>query len=363
MTSPSSDTPWRAIESVYVVEPTNQGWIIEHLMREIAAELGKRGITTRFGPAGEYDGEDVIFNSRYLVPFVDDRARVNSLFITHVDDAIKEFELRSRAVRFNSLVCMSPQDADFVAGLVGDRTGVIGIDLPARDLTVAPMRLALFTACYEDGRKNEKWILDYFKAKGREHKDNFVICLMGWGWESFAAALGEMEMNYEIYRYSRFMPGEYGMYKATLSRMDYLAYLGFDGGAMCVYDAIAAGVPVIATDISYHRGLDESVSLVADQQGFAEQMDRLHARNLARKTVLGARSVNGYATRLLDHWNRVANGGRPNPGSVAAATTAPEGTAAAEAAALDLFRSRYKPIGISRVRSFAIRCLQTFSGR
>lgn len=351
MTSPPSHDTYRPVESVYVVEPENQGWIIERLMRDISVELNKRSVATRFGPAGDYGGEDVIFNSRYLIPFVDRRARVNSLFITHVDDMMKEFELRSRAGQFNSLVCMSAQEADFVAGLVGDRTGVVGIELPARDLTVAPVRLTLFTACYEDGRKNEKWILDYFETKDREYKDNFVICLMGWGWESFCATLGQMEMNYEIYRYSRFTPGEYGMYKTTLSSMDYLAYLGFDGGAMCVYDAVAVGVSVIATDISYHRGLGESVSLVADQQGFAEQMDQLHARNLGRKTALNARSVVGYANRLLAHWNLVANGGIED--------VAPEAElVVAETEALRLFRSHYKPVGLSRVRSFAIRFLQ-----
>lgn len=364
MTSSHSNDVYRLIESVYVVEPGNEGWIIERLMREISGELNKRGVATRFGPARDYCGEDVIFNSRYLVPFTDSRALVNSLFITHVDDVVKEFELRSRAGRFNSLVCMSGQEADFVAGLVGDRTGVVGIDLPARDLTVAPIRLALFTACYEDGRKNEKWILDYFRSKGREYKDNFIICLMGWGWEPFCATLGQMEMNYEIYRYSRLTPGEYGMYKAALSTMDYLAYLGFDGGAMCVYDAVATGIDVIATDISYHRGLGPTVSLVSGQDTFFEQMDRLHALNTGRKSALAARSVVEYVNKLLPHWNQVASGGRADAGSVAApATVHDTALTEAETAALKLFRGHYKSVGFSRARSFAIRCLQILRAR
>jgi hypothetical protein len=260
---------------------------------------------------------------------------------------------------------MSGQEADFVAGLVGDRTGVVGIDLPARDLTVAPIRLALFTASYEDGRKNEKWILDYFETKSREHKDNFIICLMGWGWESFCATLGEMEMNYEIYRYSRFTPGEYGMYKAKLSGMDYLAYLGFDGGTMCVYDAVAAGIDVIATDISYHRGLGPTVSLVTGRDGFFDQMDRLHALHMGRRSALQARSVTAYVDRLLPHWNQMANGGRPHPLAIADLATAHDPTTAseAEAAAVKLFRGHYKPIGMSRARSFAIRILQSLMAR
>lgn len=351
MTSPFSEEAYRPISSVYIVEPQDQGWIIERLMRDIAGELAGLGATARIGPRAGYDGEEVIFNSRFLTPLSDSRARVRSLFITHIDDQLKEAELRSAAKQFNSLVCLSGQEADFISGILQRRSGVTGIDLPARDLVVAPVRLALFTARYEDHRKNEQWLLDYFQDKGREHRNNFVICLMGWGWEPFCATLSDLEMNYEIYRYSRFTPGEYGMYKTVLSSMDCLAYLGFDGGAMCVYDALAAGVDVVATDISYHRGLGDSVSLIGGREDLFREMDRLHAHNFGRKAALEARSIKGYVARLLSHWNEIAN-----TGAAAPPVTAPPSVE--EAAAKQFFRGQYKPIGLSRIRSFAIRAIQ-----
>lgn len=356
MTMPIPEETYRAVSSVYIVEPQDHGWIIERLMRDIARELADLGVVARIGPHSGYAGEDVIFNSRFLIPLSDSRARVRSLFITHLDDQVKEMELRSRSKQFNSLVCLSGQEADFISGVLERRTGIVGIDLPARDLVVAPLRLALFTARYEDHRKNEQWLLDYFQDKGRDHKDNFVICLMGWGWEPFCTTLSDLEMNYEIYRYSRFTPGEYGMYKAVLPSMDCLAYLGFDGGAMCVYDAVAAGVDVLATDISYHRGLGDSVSLIGGREDFFREMDRLHAYNLGRKAALGARSIQPYVARLLAHWNEVANAGAAPP-SVAAPPSADE------AAAMQIFRSHYKPVGPRRLRSFAIRALQAFMAR
>ena len=133
-----------SIRNVFIVEPENQGWIIERLMRDIAAELASRGIQTRIGKGNQYGGEDVIFNSRYLVALSETRARVNSLFITHVDDRMKEQELRASFGRFNSFVCMSPHDAGFVAALKGDSVGITGIELPARDLAVRPIRIAFF---------------------------------------------------------------------------------------------------------------------------------------------------------------------------------------------------------------------------
>lgn len=353
MTSPSP-THFSPVETVYIVEPKDHGWIIERLMRDIGAQLNLRGVETHIGPQSDYGGQDVVFNSRYLTPLADKRARVNSLFITHIDDQVKELEFRSRNGLFNSLVCLSAQDADFIAGLVGTRSAIAGIDLPARELTVRPIRIAMFSAHYKDGRKNEQWIIDYFEVKDRAYRDNFVICLMGWGWEQIGGQLGELEMNYEIYRYSRFMEGEYAMYKEVLSSMDCLIYLGFDGGAMCVYDALAAGVDVIATDISYHRGLGETVALVASKEMFFEEIEQLHRRNVSRKVALAGRSIETYTTRLLEHWNRVANGGDlpvPNPKQ-----------AVVEVETVKLFRSHYKPMGLSRVRSFAIRSLQRLLG-
>lgn len=342
------------IHSVYIVEPIDQGWIIERLMRDIAAELMCRGIPTRIGASEGYAGEDVVFNSRYLVPLSDARAKVNSLFITHVDDKIKEMQLKASFKGFNSFVCMSPQDADFITALKGGRNGVVGIDLPTRDLKVRPIRLAMFSACYEDGRKNETWITDYFRDKPAAYKQNFIFCFMGWGWEKFCTTLGELDMNYEIYRYSRFTPGEYDLYKEMLPSMDALIYLGFDGGAMSVYDGINAGLDIIASNISYHRGLGDSVTLFDDPVGFFRELDRLHAKNTGRKEVLQQRSVVAYTNQLVAHWNTLLQGEPPARDCV---TLDPLGPS--EEKTLRMFRGHYKRLSLSRIRSAAIRLGQS----
>jgi hypothetical protein len=342
------------IHSVYIVEPIDQGWIIERLMRDIAAELSNRGILTRIGASDKYSGEDVIFNSRFLVPLSDARAKVNSLFITHVDDKIKEMQLKVSLKGFNSFVCMSPQDADFLAALNGSRSGVTGIELATRDLKVRPMRLAMFSACYEDGRKNEQWITDYFQDKPAAYKQNFVFCFMGWGWEKFCATLGELEMNYEVYRYSRFMPGEYDHYKEVLATMDTLIYLGFDGGAMSVYDGISAGIEVIASNISYHRDLGDSVMLFDDRSGFFRELCRLHARATARKEALQRRSIVAYTDHLVAHWESLLRG-HPLTGDL----VAPNPLGPIEKQTLELFRGHYKKLSLTRIRSAIIRIWQS----
>jgi hypothetical protein len=343
------------IRSVFIVEPKrSEGWIIERLMRDVAAELTSRGIEARIGDSTQYNGEEVIFNSRYLVALSESRARVNSLFITHVDDRVKEQELRTSFSRFNSFVCMSPHDAEFVAAVKGDSVGIAGIELPTREISVRPLRIAFFSARYQDGRKNEQWIIDCFRSRSAEERAMFVFSFLGWGWESFCAELAGLDMNYEICRYSRYMPGEYQIYKEALKTADLLIYPGFDGGAMSVYDALNAGIDVLASDISYHRGLGDAAMLFADQREFSARIDQLIKRQSDRLRALQQRSIQSYVDRLLAHWASVINGGGASTGPV---TPVPP---AAREQALQSFRAHYKPmLSPTRIRSFLIRWLQT----
>jgi hypothetical protein len=339
-----------SIRSVYIVQPEDQGWIIERLMRDIAGELNARGIATSIGSGSGYRGEQVIFNSRFLIPLRDSRASVTSLFITHIDDRVKEFELRSTLDSFDSFVCLSPHDAEFVAALKGDRSGVVGIELPAREMVVRPIRIAFFSACYPDGRKNEQWIVECFRDRPAQQRAAFVFCFMGWGWESFCEQLADLDMNYEVYRYSRFFPGEYQLYKDVLKSTDVLIYPGFDGGAMSVYDAIGAGIDVLASDISYHRGLGDTVALFADREQFNAHIDRLLGKYQARVSALSSRSVKAYVDRLLDHWATVMSNRGGGAGNESGA-----GSMTGQRETIEGFRQHYKPVTPSRIRSFLIR--------
>ncbi|MDP3655583.1 MAG: hypothetical protein Q8R45_01275 [Brevundimonas sp.] len=336
------------IRSIYIAD-ISSGWIINFLMADIAAELKRRGFDVRVGPRQAYGGQDVLFNARYLNSAPTSEARINSIFVTHIDDRIREAELRAAARKFNSLICLSPQDADFVAGLTKGRNNVAGINLPARSLTVRPLRIALFSACYEDGRKNESWLSDYIRSRPEDYKESFVFCFLGLDWERFALSLGEMDVSYEVHRYSRDLPGEYGLYTHHLATMDRLIYAGFDGGAMSVYDALAAGVDVIASDISYHRGLGDSVRLFRDRDGFYKELDALHAVQVGRKRALQERSISAYVDALLAHWNSILDPDPSSPGPD------PESVDTSPREAVELFRSHYKPLGFSRLRSAAIR--------
>lgn len=291
------------IKSVFIVEIENQGWIIEKLMRDIAEELEFLGISVSIGKSKQYSGEDVIFNSRWMSGYHDNRAKINSLFITHLDDKSKAFQLKTQAKNYSSLVCLSPHSARKARELIGRDDGVIGLNLPPRDLDVRPIKIAYMSRFYPDKRKCEDWIIEYFSSHNPKANQSFVFSFLGHLWGQFLLKLEDLGLNFEFVRYAFEMPGEYAQYKERLSQNDYLIYLGIDGGAMSVYDAIAAGVKVICTDDCYHRELPNSVVTFKTKGEFFAILDRIHESRLEIEQVLQQRSVKNYAQGLLDHWD------------------------------------------------------------
>lgn len=291
--------------SVFISEPLNLGWIIEKLMRDIAFELVNKGIKVNIGPLENYAGEDIVFHSRYLYAKPLPQAKLNCLFVTHIDDYGKEIELRSLARGFDSIIFMSEQEAKFGRTLLPNTKNIIGINLPHCGGYIKRKRVAFFSAYYSDGRKNEGWLLEYFRSKSPNRRNDFILCLLGYDWEGFCKELAKLGVSYELYRYDRTMPGEYNEQTEILSRMSYLIYPGFDGGAMSAYDGLMAGLPLIISDTSYHRGISPETSLFTDKQGLFMELDKLALLTEAREHTLIERSLSNYVTTLVRHWHHI----------------------------------------------------------
>jgi hypothetical protein len=336
------------IKSVYIVEPINRGWIIEKLMLHISAELTVRGLAVEIGPSANYSSQDVIFNSRFLTPFFHHKAKVNSLFISHIDDKLRELELKALFKKFNSFVCLSPEDAHFARGLKGSPGGVFGINLPSLHLDINPIRIAIFSSRYDDGRKNESWIFDYCKSCSDEFKRSFILCFIGDNWANFCDDLSKIDINYEIYRYSISMPNEYEFCKKNLQSMDFLIYPGFDGGAMSVYDGIVSGLNILASNISYHQYLSDEIILFNNKTEFHDELNKLIFKVIARRDSLVSRNISNYVEKLLDHWNSIASG----------TSQQEDDLCDLDSKTLNKYRKNYKKITLRRIGSTLIRLAQ-----
>jgi len=341
------------VKKIFIVDPANSGWIIEKLMGDIKTELNKRGFSVRIGQSDEYLGEDIVFNSRYLDLFTTRCARINSAFITHVDDYIKEFELKKISTKVDSLVCMSPSDAEKIRQLLSHRNNIsiIGINLPARSVETAPFVLTIFSACYADNRKNERWLIDYIVSRPSEIRNSFIFKLMGDGWSMLAGDLEKLDVNYEIIRYSINMPDEYSRYKWHLANGHFMIYMGFDGGAMCVYDALNVNIPFLVPANSYHNNLEPVANIFKNKSEFFERLDNFHRQIIVKKKLLESRSIEKYVDRLIQHWTEIL-------GEQVSIKSNIKTVSVDEPVDLSELRSNYKKIDAKRLLSF---CLRTWN--
>lgn len=346
------------INSIYFVEPQSQGWIIEKLVDDIVEVLDQIGIQSSRGIFSDYSGEDVIFNTRFLSSNSDSRAKINSIFVTHIDDVLKEVQFKFESKKFESIICLSQQDCRLASQLLGREHGLIGINLPPRSVSVRPIKLAYFSSRYQDQRKNEIWLKEYFLNHNPDAKKAFVISFLGRDWERFCEELGDVGVSYEIVQYSTSLSAEYELYKEKLSQNDYLIYLGFDGGAMSVYDGLGAGLRVICPNSSYHQGLSERVELFDEKEDFFAILDELFRQYSDTNHALAERSVQNYVQALLSHWDFLLPG--DNVGSE-------EVDGAIESLHDPLLSSskekrRYHRLSLSRIRSALIRLFQKLAG-
>jgi hypothetical protein len=340
-------------KTIFIVDPANAGWIIEKLMQDIKHELINRGFDVEIGSPDQYSGQEVIFNSRYLDLYTNKIARINSIFVTHVDDILKEYEVRNFPFVVNNVVCMSPSEANDIRAILNrSDIDVVGINLPARNIDVKPFKFCIFSACYSDGRKNENWIIDYFKERDEIVKSSFIFRFMGDGWSHFSKYMERIDLNYEVCRYSLNLKNEYQYYKNNLQDIDYMLYLGFDGGAMSVYDSVNANVPFIFPYNSYHLNLDSNSQLFKDKNDFFLILDKLHDMRMERLEALNSRSIMSYVDKLIFSWGFTnENFSRSNDFN--------ENLHYKH----ELNRVNYKNISFKRFISFTLRCFQRLKNR
>lgn len=332
-------------------------------MRDIASNLTLRGIRVRVGKLENYEGEDVVFHSRYLYATPVDGAKLNSLFVTHIDDRLKEIEISGEFDKFNSFVCCSQHDAEFLKGLGCSESKILGNNLPHRGGIMQPQKLAIFSGRYKDGRKNEDWLVEYFNQAPSCARRAIVICLIGYDWEGYCQKLADMGLSFELYRYDRSLLGEYEIQKIILNGMDYLIYPGFDGGAMCVYDGIMAGTKLIVADNGYHRGLGDNVRLFSNRSEFFTCLDEVVELFRQRENILVERSIDNYIENLLRHWETIASKDAISINSETSQIYVSEAKFD-DLTEVQFFRSHYKNISMRRLASslyrLAVKALKKF---
>ncbi len=339
------------ISDLFIVEPFDTGWIIERLVRDIAVECRARGIRVSIGAENSYLGQQVALHSRFLYANPISSAKINAVFMTHIDDMGKEFEVKTLFGHMDSFLCMSPQEADILVQMGCLPAKVRGIELPHRGGFVNRVRVCVFSDRYGDKRKNETWILDYFRSREPHFRQKIIFTFLGHGWERFCEELGKLGVSYEIICYDHALPGEFELQRLMLEKMDHMLYMGFDGGAMCVYEGLKANLHLAVTDFSYHRGLPADTDYFNSQSDFFSFLDRIAVRILEREQIFNDRSIQVYVTKMLAHWEEIISGA---DGPVSVAPSSPDSLVEAD------YRERYATLTIRRFVSSLFRLVKRY---
>lgn len=280
-------------------------WILSYISNDIVQELNKRGLFVRSGEFSDYRGESVAFQMwwRLAQPYPD--ADHNSVFVTHTDDKTKEADLIRMKNKFDSYICMSEEDAKFLIELGFDSKKVHGLTLPIRNTFIRPISIGIFSNCYPDNRKNEKWLLEYCK----DHKDsqlvNFVF--LGNGWENVCIELAKYNCSFEWHYASRSLPGEYFFQQLKLSNLDYYLYMGMDGGAMGTYDAYAMGTSLCVSDDGYHKDIPNIERSFETKEELFDHLNEICSKQRIKLDFFTSHSIEHYVDKLLTIWNGEAN--------------------------------------------------------
>ena len=261
--------------SVYINEVSGN-WILHILGDDIFRELQGLGYICRKGPFEEYKGEDIGFHMwwRHAQPYKE--AKINAVFVTHVDDSIKEHDLVQMKDNFDYFFCMSPEDAHFLVELGFEENRVFGLNLPVRNSYIRPLSVGIFSNSYLSkgmNTKNELWLIDFCKNHPHSNLINFVF--IGHGWESTAKELEKYHCSFEWHCVDRSMPYEYFFQQLKLETLDYYLYMGMDGGAMGAYDAYAMGTSLCISDDGYHKCIPDVSMLFSTQEQFIEQLSAI----------------------------------------------------------------------------------------
>lgn len=276
------------------------GWIMDIIAEDIAREANSLGYKCRQGSYKDYQGEEIVYHLHYhlSVPFKE--AKHNSAFYTHHNNILKEDNLVSLKDKFDSIICMSPEDAQVLIELGFDSNKVFGKTLPVRNTYIKPISIGIFSRCYSDGRKNESWLLDYCKSNPLSHIVNFVF--VGAGWGAVVEELSTLGCSFEWINISRSMPHEYQYQQNKLADLDYYIYMGMDGGAMGTYDAYAQGVKLCVTFDGYHKSLPFLDYCFDSKEGFFTELDKIINSHNDRLWFFKENNPSNYFADLLKVW-------------------------------------------------------------
>lgn len=284
------------MKTVYINEVSGS-WILNIIGNDIYNILNSLGYICRKGNYEDYRGEEISLHMwwRHAQPYKE--AKINSVFITHCDDKVKEHDLLDMKDKFDLFFCMSPEDAIFLKELGFNENRVFGLNLPCRNTYVKPITIGIFSNCYKSMKtKNEDWLLEYCIKNPKSQIVDF--CFIGHGWGDVVNTLAQNKCSFQWHCVDRNLPYEYMYQQLKLTGVDYYIYMGMDGGAMGTYDAYAMGSTLCVADDGFHKGIPDLSLKFNNQSEFNNVMDIIIDRQIHKLDFFVRNNVEHYVKNI-----------------------------------------------------------------
>lgn len=285
--------------NVLSYEPAG-GWILYDYAARLVRALQPHVDRVALG-FGQATGVDVTLHVNYAGLRQIQVPGVHCTMVTHIDTPEKFALVRAQAQAGVSGLCMSEETARRLNTLVGEER-FFNFAPPAMQ-PAERKRLAVMVSgrLYDDGRKNESWVIDFFRAF---RPGDVLVQVMGAGW---APRLEALRAEGHAVEYApEFEPGRY---KDWLRRADHLLYTGFDEGALSTLDALLYGVVPIVTAQGYHLEQEGELHTFATHAQLmaiaARLQQRLDHTNAMRERLT---DWDGFARRHVAQWQRLLDG-------------------------------------------------------
>ena len=277
------------------------GWILADYAEKLRAALQEH-VDAAVLSASQEPGYDVTFHINYFGLRQLQVPGLHSTMVTHIDTPEKFSLVQAHANAGVWGFCCSEDTTRRMSQLTGSSRFC---SMPPVAMSeVEPMRINVMIAgrLYEDGRKNEKWAIDFFQRISPEH---LVIRVIGGGWDEHLAQLATQ--GYRIEYQQNFNKATYLQY---LKASDYLLVTGFDEGALSTLDAILYGVTPIVTAQGYHLEQRAGIRLFStfnELMVIAESIQTDATRINRDRELLADWST--FAVKHRDRWQAIINSG------------------------------------------------------
>jgi hypothetical protein len=292
-----------------IVHPGNAGWILEKIAKRLKEKLESYGMVTQIldTPSGD---SDVIFFLYFGHEGIMDReteeysTQLKSALVTHADDSGKINQIRKLEKAGVDLVFMSPAHSLEISSMLGYSAPFFNI-LLGSDLVQAKqrMKIGIFSKCFEDGRKNEAWLVELAK---RESLEDCEFIFIGIGWEKIRERLEAAGAEVKLYDGVQYPYPDYSEFPSFYRSLDLYLYTGFDEGALGSLDAYVLGVKLLISRQGFHKefNLDES-SFFSDFEEFYNKFMVALREYCDHQKVLEKWSWDTCAETLSNHWGQV----------------------------------------------------------